>query len=138
MPCAASGRATEALETPLAESADPVDVARGYQRLYPFQILYIADLDGIEGRARTSSCISRQRRLGTAKSGWMMEAWTCRMRRPNASAMCSGRDRCPTAFRRTRKNRVIGSCRSIFAAISFEVRGAFWTMRMRGPIASLS
>lgn len=38
------------LESPLAKSADPVDVARGYQRLFPFRTLYVADLGGIEGR----------------------------------------------------------------------------------------
>jgi phosphoribosylformimino-5-aminoimidazole carboxamide ribotide isomerase len=39
-----------ALETPLAGSADPVDVARGFCALFPFKTLYVADLDGIEGR----------------------------------------------------------------------------------------
>lgn len=38
------------LETPLAESSDPIAVARGFRGLYPFPGLYVADLDGIEGR----------------------------------------------------------------------------------------
>jgi uncharacterized protein related to proFAR isomerase len=38
------------LETPLAEGADPVAVAQGLRTLFPFQTLYVADLDGIEGR----------------------------------------------------------------------------------------
>lgn len=38
------------LVTPLAKSPDPVAVAQGYRKLYPFSTLYIADLDGIEGR----------------------------------------------------------------------------------------
>lgn len=38
------------LVTPLAESADPAAVARGLTALYPFERLYLADLDGIEGR----------------------------------------------------------------------------------------
>ena len=38
--------------TPLSASADPVDVVRGYMRLFPFKALYVADLDGIEGRGR--------------------------------------------------------------------------------------
>lgn len=38
------------IKTPLAESADPVAVARGYQSVFPFPTLYLADLDGIEGR----------------------------------------------------------------------------------------
>ena len=41
--------------TPLSASADPVDVVRGYMRLFPFKALYIADLDGIEGRGENSS-----------------------------------------------------------------------------------
>jgi HisA/HisF family protein len=40
------------LETPLAQSSDPVAVARGYLSLFPFQAIYVADLDGIEGRGR--------------------------------------------------------------------------------------
>lgn len=33
--------------TPLAEGSDPVDIVAGYLRLYPFETLYVADLDGI-------------------------------------------------------------------------------------------
>ncbi len=38
------------LETPLAPCSDPVAVARGYAGLFAFPVLYVADLDGIEGR----------------------------------------------------------------------------------------
>ena len=38
------------LVTPLAAGADPVAVAYGYRQIYPFSTLYVADLDGIEGR----------------------------------------------------------------------------------------
>lgn len=38
------------LETPLSPSADPIAVARGLSSLYPFTTVYVADLDGIEGR----------------------------------------------------------------------------------------
>ena len=38
------------IKSPLADSADPVAVARGYQSVFPFPTLYLADLDGIEGR----------------------------------------------------------------------------------------
>ncbi len=38
------------LSSPLAASADPVAVAKGLQSLFSFQNLYVADLDGIEGR----------------------------------------------------------------------------------------
>lgn len=40
----------QALRSPLAVSADPVDVARGLTTLHPFPVIYVADLDGIEGR----------------------------------------------------------------------------------------
>ncbi len=38
--------------TPLAPSSDPAAVAKGIARLYPFKKIYVADLDGIEGRGR--------------------------------------------------------------------------------------
>lgn len=38
------------LETPVSASADPLAVAAGYCALFPFTTLYVADLDGIEGR----------------------------------------------------------------------------------------
>ena len=47
--------------TPLARSSDPVDVARGYLTLYPFRRLYVADLDGIEGRERCTGILARLR-----------------------------------------------------------------------------
>jgi HisA/HisF family protein len=42
------------LWTPLAQGSDPVSVARGFLSLYPFRTLYVADLDGIEGRGRNA------------------------------------------------------------------------------------
>lgn len=42
------------LVTPLAAGSDPVAVARGYAALFTFPILYLADLDGIEGRGRNA------------------------------------------------------------------------------------
>jgi HisA/HisF family protein len=38
--------------TPLAASSDPAVVAKGYAQLHPFRKIYVADLDGIEGRGR--------------------------------------------------------------------------------------
>jgi uncharacterized protein related to proFAR isomerase len=58
------------LETPLAESADPVAVARGIRSLFPFQTLYVADLDGIE---RRTPGFDTQRRLAEAWPG--SELW---------------------------------------------------------------
>ena len=37
------------IQSPLANSAAPADVAAGLAGLYPFSTLYVADLDGIEG-----------------------------------------------------------------------------------------
>ena len=38
--------------TPLAPGSDPASVARGLHKLHPFRKIYVADLDGIEGRGR--------------------------------------------------------------------------------------
>lgn len=38
------------LNSPLCNSSDPVSVTNAYLSLYPFQHLYVADLDAIEGR----------------------------------------------------------------------------------------
>ncbi len=40
------------LVSPLAKDAEPQSVAKGLRTLYPFRCLYLADLDGIEGRGR--------------------------------------------------------------------------------------
>ena len=42
------------LDTPLARGTDPVVVARGFRSLFPFRTMYVADLDGIEGRGRNA------------------------------------------------------------------------------------
>lgn len=43
------------LETRLAaQGSDPLAVARGFLSLFPFQTIYVADLDGIEGRGRNA------------------------------------------------------------------------------------
>jgi uncharacterized protein related to proFAR isomerase len=47
------------LATPLAEGSDPVAVARGYAALFVFPTLYVADLDGIEGRGRNADLPAR-------------------------------------------------------------------------------
>ncbi len=38
------------LRSPLAATPDPIDVARSLMALHPFPVIYVADLDGIEGR----------------------------------------------------------------------------------------
>lgn len=58
------------LESPLAASADPGAVAQGLRSLFPFQKLYVADLEGIEGRGAD---VAMQERLC---EGWLgSEVW---------------------------------------------------------------
>jgi len=59
------------LVTPLAASADPVDVARGYMQLFPFKALYIADLDGIEGRGENNDLLRHLREDAGAAEVWV-------------------------------------------------------------------
>ncbi len=40
------------IETPLVPSHDPVVIAKALRALHPFRKIYVADLDGIEGRGR--------------------------------------------------------------------------------------
>jgi HisA/HisF family protein len=47
------------IETPLSATSDPVDVARGLLSVHPFQVLYIADLDAIEGRGDNHHVLER-------------------------------------------------------------------------------
>jgi HisA/HisF family protein len=51
---ATRGRRTDyqPLKTPLAAGNDPLTVALGFRSLSSFAVLYVADLDGIEGRGR--------------------------------------------------------------------------------------
>jgi phosphoribosylformimino-5-aminoimidazole carboxamide ribotide isomerase len=49
--------AYQPIVTPIATSADPVDVARGLRTLFPFRTIYVADLDGIEGRGRNTHLV---------------------------------------------------------------------------------
>jgi phosphoribosylformimino-5-aminoimidazole carboxamide ribotide isomerase len=58
------------LESPLAATADPVAVALGLRTLFPFPTLYVADLEGIEGRGADRAV---QRRLAEAWPG--RELW---------------------------------------------------------------
>lgn len=56
--------------TPLAPNAEPVEVARGLMRLFAFRRLYLADLDGIEGRPRNDATVAA---LAAAMPG--LELW---------------------------------------------------------------
>jgi HisA/HisF family protein len=46
------------IESPLSPSSDPVDVAHGLLRLYPFETMYVADLDAIEGVGENDSALA--------------------------------------------------------------------------------
>lgn len=46
------------IETPLAQGSAPADVAAGLLRLYPFEAIYAADLDAIEGRGGNLAAIA--------------------------------------------------------------------------------
>jgi phosphoribosylformimino-5-aminoimidazole carboxamide ribotide isomerase len=59
------------IETPLAPSSNPVDVARGLLSVHPFQTLYIADLDAIEGRGDNQAAIGQLRRALPQLSLWV-------------------------------------------------------------------
>lgn len=54
------------LETPLAVGSGPIAVARGLRAVFPFDTLYVADLDSIEGRGRNGGLVAR---LGDALPG---------------------------------------------------------------------
>lgn len=49
------------IETPLAAGSDPVDVARGLMKLFPFRTLYVADLDAITGTGDNRAALRRLR-----------------------------------------------------------------------------
>ena len=59
------------IATPLAPGSDPVDVARGLLSVHPFQTLYIADLDAIEGRGNNDAAIKRLRHALPQVSQWV-------------------------------------------------------------------
>lgn len=59
------------LETALAKSADPIEVALGIHTLYPFTSLYVADLDGIEGRGAEAELQRRIVSVWPGTSVWV-------------------------------------------------------------------
>lgn len=70
------------LVTPLAAGADPVAVARGYAALFTFPILYVADLDAIEGRGANAPLAAA---LGTELTG--VRVWVDAGLRPVDAAL---------------------------------------------------
>lgn len=57
--------------TPLAATADPADVTRGLLAYFPFDTLYVADLDGIAGRGRNHDTICALSREFPALALWV-------------------------------------------------------------------
>src|SRR5215216_104146 len=49
------------IHTPLARTSDPVDVARGLLSIYPFSMLYVADLDAITRTGDNRVALARLR-----------------------------------------------------------------------------
>jgi phosphoribosylformimino-5-aminoimidazole carboxamide ribotide isomerase len=47
------------IETPLASTSSPVDVARGLLAIHPFETFYIADLDAIENAGNNDAALTR-------------------------------------------------------------------------------
>jgi phosphoribosylformimino-5-aminoimidazole carboxamide ribotide isomerase len=45
------------IETPLASSSKPAELVRSLAKFFPFRTLYVADLDGIEGRGRNTHLV---------------------------------------------------------------------------------
>jgi HisA/HisF family protein len=60
------------LVTPLSQRSDPLAVAQGLCNLFAFPTLYVADLDGIEGRGENSGLAARIREaLPAGSSVWL-------------------------------------------------------------------
>jgi HisA/HisF family protein len=59
------------IETPLSPDADAVNVARGYRGIAPFPILYVADLDAIEGRGSNLATVARLTRDIPGLTVWL-------------------------------------------------------------------
>jgi HisA/HisF family protein len=67
------------LETPLAPaSSEPADVARGLSKLFHFQKLYLADLDGIEGRGRNTHIVPALSQVLPRAEIWIDAGTGCR------------------------------------------------------------
>lgn len=66
------------IETPLAAGSDPVAVALGLRALFPFPTLYIADLDGIEGRGRNAALAGRLKSALPDSELWIDEGASAR------------------------------------------------------------
>ncbi len=90
------------LESSLTATADPLEVAAAYRAFFPFRTLYVADLDGIEGRGGDVRLASN---LAAAWHG--EEVWIDDGSRPAAESECSCEDHLQSAGSSVTK--VVGS-----------------------------
>jgi phosphoribosylformimino-5-aminoimidazole carboxamide ribotide isomerase len=58
-----------------AEGSDPAAVARGLRSLFPFAVLYVADLDGIEGRRADAGLWARLAAQMPEAEIWLDAGW---------------------------------------------------------------
>jgi len=75
------------LKTPLAQSRDPVAIALGFLSLFPFPTLYVADLDGIEGREPDAELAKRLNATVPGVELWIDDGGLPRERLPSADWM---------------------------------------------------
>jgi phosphoribosylformimino-5-aminoimidazole carboxamide ribotide isomerase len=59
------------IETPLAATPEPADIALGLRTLFPFRRYYVADLDGIEGRGRNTHLVPALSQVLSQAEIWM-------------------------------------------------------------------
>lgn len=59
------------IETPLASSSRPADVAHGLLSIHPFRTLYIADLDAIEGKATNDGVLAQLKNEFPSLTFWV-------------------------------------------------------------------
>jgi phosphoribosylformimino-5-aminoimidazole carboxamide ribotide isomerase len=59
------------IESPLARSSDPVDVADGLLSVHPFATLYVADLDAIGGTGDNRAALARMQRAFPQLALWV-------------------------------------------------------------------
>ncbi len=59
------------VETPLAVGSEPKAVAQGLKSFYPFRKIYVADLDGIEGRGRNVHLVPSISSVFTGAEIWI-------------------------------------------------------------------
>ncbi|WP_075216726.1 HisA/HisF-related TIM barrel protein [Mongoliimonas terrestris] len=75
------------IESPLTASAEPDDVVAGLMSVFPFDTLYIADLDAIEGRGHHRDTVARLAARHQGLSVWLDEGAANRATADGAAAI---------------------------------------------------